>query len=154
MEQIQELFEILKSTPEMALWGLTIWCLYILLKLASIVFAIKVVFQLAINKWHDYKIKKLGIDLSKKENELKDKEVAAYEELVKADKLVLEATKKEFNLKKQRGQFDRLLKRFNEVKVSDLDIDHLIVLIDAVKSTQYLHRSDIEKALKKLKEKS
>lgn len=68
MEQIQELFEILKSTPQMAIYGLLIWCLYILLKLASVVYALKVVFQLAINKWHDYKVKSLankrGIDIA------------------------------------------------------------------------------------------
>lgn len=33
MEQVQQLLEILKQTPEMALWGLSIYFLFILLKL-------------------------------------------------------------------------------------------------------------------------
>lgn len=60
MDQLQELLEILKSTPEMALWGLLIWCLYILAKLASVVFALKVVAQNFIRRYFDFKEKSLN----------------------------------------------------------------------------------------------
>lgn len=59
MEQIQQLLEILKSTPEMALWGLVIYFLFILLKLASWVFAIKVIAQQFIQRFFDYKENKV-----------------------------------------------------------------------------------------------
>ena len=55
MEQIQQLIEILKSTPEMALWGISIYFLFILLKLASWVLALKLVIQQFIKRYFDYK---------------------------------------------------------------------------------------------------
>lgn len=55
MEQLQELLEILKQAPEMALWGMVIYLSYGLLKLASWVFAIKSVSTLLINKYFNYK---------------------------------------------------------------------------------------------------
>lgn len=60
MEQIQELLEILKQTPEMALWALSIYFIFILLKLASWVFALKVVAQQLIKRLFDYKEKALA----------------------------------------------------------------------------------------------
>lgn len=112
MEQIQELFEILKSTPEMALYGLLIWCLYILLKLASVVYALKVVSQLAINKWHDYKVKALsnkrGVDIAE---------------------------------------------MFENEKISSVNYTLLIKLLNELKhNSQYIHESDIHKAIKAIKD--
>lgn len=60
MEQIQELLNILKETPEMALWGITIYFLFILIKLASWVYAIKVVAQQFIKRFFNYKDKSLS----------------------------------------------------------------------------------------------
>lgn len=59
MEQIQELFEILKETPQMALWGLTIYVLFVLAKLASWIYALKAVVTLFINKYFENQKKKL-----------------------------------------------------------------------------------------------
>ena len=60
MKQIQELLEILKQTPEMALWALSLYFLFILLKLASWIFALKVVAQQFIKRLFDYKEKALN----------------------------------------------------------------------------------------------
>lgn len=60
MEQIQELLNILKETPQMALWGITIYFLFILLKLASWVYALKVVAQQFIKRLFNYKDKSLS----------------------------------------------------------------------------------------------
>lgn len=60
MEQIQELLEILKQTPEMALWALSIYFLFILVKLASWIFALKVVVQQFIKRYFDYRDKSLS----------------------------------------------------------------------------------------------
>lgn len=136
MDQIQELFTILKSTPEMALWGLTIWCLYILFKLASVVYAVKVVCQLAINKWYSYKIAK--IEASKDEINLK------------ARKLELENAQESFKLEKKYEDIKKLAKHFDKAKISDVDMDDLCKVIEAMKSTNYIHSSDISKAIKKL----
>lgn len=67
MEQLQQLIDLLKQTPEMALWGLVIWCVFILLKLASWIYAFKVVSQQLIKRLFDWKIKKSEDELSKKE---------------------------------------------------------------------------------------
>lgn len=60
MEQVQQLLEILKQTPEMALWGLSIYFLFILLKLASWVYALKVIAQQFIKRFFDYRDKSLN----------------------------------------------------------------------------------------------
>lgn len=57
MQQIQELLEILKQTPEMALWALSIYFLFILLKLASWVYALKLIAQQFIKRFFDYRDK-------------------------------------------------------------------------------------------------
>lgn len=68
MEQVQQLLEILKETPEMALWGLTLYFLFILLKLASWVYALKVIMQQFIKRYFDYRDKSLnskrGVELA------------------------------------------------------------------------------------------
>lgn len=143
MEQITELLEILKKTPEMAIWGLAIWCVYILAKLASIVFALKSVFQLAINKWHDIKIKSIDLkvletDLKNSENEIKNKSEHYDFKL------------QQIKLEKEYYDVKKLSKYFNKSKISDVDMDDLMRLIDAVKSTTYIHSSDVAKAIKKL----
>ncbi len=61
MEQIEELLNILSKTPEMAIWGISIYFAYILLKLASWVLALKVVIQQFIKRYFDYREKQLSI---------------------------------------------------------------------------------------------
>ena len=139
MEQFKEIIEILKQTPEMALWGLAIWCLYIILKLASVVYAVKIVFQLAINKWHDYKVKKI-------QAEKKDSELSFKDEL-------LEFQREKMSFSLESGKISRIAKRFDRMSVSDVDIEDLIKLLDAIKSTSYIHQSDIDKAIKAIEEK-
>lgn len=67
MEQIKELLEILKSTPEMGLWALAIWCMFILLKMASWIYALKVVIIYIAKRYFDYKDKKEDTALKLKE---------------------------------------------------------------------------------------
>ena len=136
MEQIKQLLDLLAETPQMALWGLGIWCLYILAKLASVVYAIKVIFQLAINKWHDYKIKKLEL-----------KSVLAN---VENEKIKLEQEQTRFRHDKEFADIKKLAKRFDKLKISNVEMDELCKLLDAVKSTNYIHQSDIDKAVKTL----
>lgn len=145
MEQIQELFEILKSTPQLALYGLTIWCIYILAKLASVVFAVKIICQKAIEKWHDYKVKL--IESKEKQSELKQ---LISEKNVELERVKLEYSKNQFTIDKEYGSIRRLAKRFDKMKIRDVEFDELIRLLDAVKSTNYIHQSDIDKAIKKL----
>ena len=143
MEQIQELFNILKSTPEMAIWGLLIWCLYILAKLASIVYALKVVAQLAINKWHDFKIK--GIDLQKNETELNKSKMDLLNQNRSSD-----LDKRELLFEKEQKDILKLSKLFKNSKISDIEMDDLRRLLNAMKSTTYIHQSDIDKAIEKI----
>jgi len=58
METIKELLEILSKTPETALWGLGIYLLFMLLKLASWVGALTLVSKLFINRFFNYKLDK------------------------------------------------------------------------------------------------
>jgi C4-dicarboxylate transporter len=60
MEQLQQLLEILKDTPEMALWGLALYFLFILLQLASWVYALKLIAQQFIKRYFDYRDKSLN----------------------------------------------------------------------------------------------
>lgn len=60
MEQVQDLIEILEQTPEMALWALSVYFLYVLLKMASWIFALKIIAQQFIKRLFDYKDKALN----------------------------------------------------------------------------------------------
>lgn len=143
MEQIQELLNILKQTPEMALWGLTIWCLYILLKLASVVYAVKEVAKLAINKWHDYKVKRVDLEREDLKLKLSQKDI----ELQKSEQVNIE---NRFKFDKENQDIKKLAKRFKSAAISSVEMDDLIRLLDCIKSTNYIHQSDITKAIKTL----
>ena len=54
MEQVEKLFALLQETPEMALWGLTLYFLFILSKLASWLFVVKTLVAMFLNKYFDY----------------------------------------------------------------------------------------------------
>lgn len=141
MEQLQQLLDILGKTPKMALWGLIVWCLYILAKLSSVVYAVKIIFHLAITKWHDYKIKQIDINKLKEEHKI---ELAALD----TQKLILESSKHNFKLEQKYNDISRLATRFQKVKISSIEMDSFIKLIDAVKSSHYIHQSDIDKAIR------
>lgn len=68
MEQVKQLLEILSQTPEMALWGLGIYFFFILLKLASWMSALVLIFKLFIKRLFEYKSKQ--IEIKEKELEL------------------------------------------------------------------------------------
>lgn len=65
MEQLQELLNLLSKTPEMALWGASIYFLFILLKAASWITACTVTARLLIVRFFDWKDKaaKAAVDL-------------------------------------------------------------------------------------------
>lgn len=108
-------------------------------------YAVKVVLQLAINRWHDFKIKSVS---------LKELEFQAQKEKLKLDneKYKLDLSKTNFKQERELYDIKKLSKRFNSAKISNVEMDGLIRLIDAVKSTTYIHRGDIEKAIKKLEQ--
>lgn len=60
MEQVKQLLEILSETPQMALWGLGLYFLFVLLKLSSWIFALKTAFQFFTKRLFDYKEKSLS----------------------------------------------------------------------------------------------
>jgi len=73
MEQIQELINILKETPQMALWGISIYLLWKLLTLASWVYALKKTAQLFITRYFNFKDKKNDLELNSQEQKAYNK---------------------------------------------------------------------------------
>ena len=69
MEQIKELLDVLSKTPELALWGLGMYFVFILAKLASWVVAIKLILSELIKRYFDYVEEKLDLDRYKAGNE-------------------------------------------------------------------------------------
>ena len=113
MEQIQQLLEILKQTPEMALWGLGLFFLFTLLKMASWIGALSITAKQLIKRYFDYKDKKV---LAEDANEI--------------------------------------LNYFDKNTMNNLPKREIYRLFDAIKSDNlnYIHDSDINEAIKKLKE--
>ena len=70
MEQIQQLIEILKSTPEMALWGIGLFFLFTLLKMSSWIYALATVANQLIKRLFDYKEKEVDQANKSKEREI------------------------------------------------------------------------------------
>lgn len=129
MEQIKELLEILKQTPEMALWGLAIYFTFILLKLASWVSALAYTSKLSINRYFDAKEKKLDIE--------KEELLFKHEQLVK---------------KREYEDAVDILKMFEGKKISRVSNQYFLQLLDEVKGdSSYIHEHDIIKAIKTLK---
>lgn len=148
MEQIQELFEILKSTPEMALWGLLIWCLYILAKLASVVFAAKIVLQLFIKSWHEQKMKTLEI-----QNVEMRKVINKEYNITEAMKVELK--EKEMLLNAKHDFASEVIKYFDKNSVNTVDKLRMIELFKSIKKkdSSYIHNSDLDDAIEMLKSK-
>jgi len=144
MEQIKQLLEVLQSMPEMAIWGLIIWCLYILAKLASIVFAIKAVFTLAINKLHLYKTYKLDVECKKLELEKSKSDIENQSKKIEFEKATLERNK-------EYASIIKLSKKFDKAKISSVEMESLERLLDVVKEDNiYIHDSSIRNAIKTL----
>ncbi len=91
MEQVQQLIDILKDTPEMALWGIGLFFLWTLLKLASVVSAITLVIKLAINKTHSFFSEKErnAYDLKLSDNYIRKREIKIESTKVKNEALQL-----------------------------------------------------------------
>jgi hypothetical protein len=129
MEQIQQLIEILKSTPEMALWGISIYFLFILLKLASWVLALKLIFTQLIKRFFDYKETLLNNEKERllTELEIKQQELQNKIEIQKTDEFhkVLED-----NIYGDKTQVLKLLMSINKGKrLHSSDIDKAIVVL-------------------------
>jgi hypothetical protein len=129
MEQIQQLIEILKSTPEMALWGISIYFLFILLKLASWVLALKLIFTQLIKRFFDYKETLLNNEKERLliELEIKQQELQNKIHLQKTDefhKLL------EDNIYGDKSQILKLLMSINKGKrLHSSDIDKAIIIL-------------------------
>ena len=54
MEQLQQLLDLLKQTPEMALYAAGIYFLFILAKMASWIYALTITARLFINRYFDH----------------------------------------------------------------------------------------------------
>lgn len=129
MEQIEQLIEILKSTPEMALWGITIYYLFILLKLASWVLALKLIFTQLIKRFFDYKETLLNNEKERllTELEIKQQELQNKIELQKTDEFhkVLED-----NIYGDKSKILKLLMSINKGKrLHSSDIDKAIIIL-------------------------
>ena len=59
MDQIKELLEILKETPQMALWGIGMYFIFILVKAASWIGALTLLVKQFIKRYFDYHNRKL-----------------------------------------------------------------------------------------------
>lgn len=134
MEQLQQLLDILKQTPEFALWGLGIYFLFILLKLASWVIALKLIANYFIKRLFDFKERKL---------DSKDKEVD-----LKKYTLDKESEDNKIKLEfKKHSDFEKMLD-----STIYSDSTPVLKLLMSINNGKKLHESDIEKAIKKLKE--
>jgi hypothetical protein len=126
MEQIQQLIGILKSTPEMALWGISIYFLFILLKLASWVLALKLIFTQLIKRFFDYKETLLNNEKERllTELEIKQQELKNKIEIQKTDE-------------------------FHKVLENNIygDKTQILKLLMSINKGKRLHSSDIEKAI-------
>ena len=118
MDTINQLIEILKSTPQLALWGVAIFLFFRLATLASWVYALKVVTQLAINKYFESK---------KEDAKIKLKELDQTE----ASKVINMFKNKAVNEEVEKDLF-RLLR----------------TIIDNGSSSIYIHSSTLNQAIK------
>ena len=144
MEQIKELLEILKETPEMALWGVGLYFLFMLLKMASWVGALTLVSKLFIKRYFDHQERSI-------EKDLQLANVKNKESLTKAKEKLLEDRTYLFDKKKRLDSIEKLSKVFRDSAISDVQLRKLEDLLKEVKSSTYIHNSDIDKAITKLK---
>ncbi len=129
MEQIAQLIDILKQTPEMALWGISIFLAWRLLTLASWVGALTVVAKLGINKYFTYK-----------------------ERMIEHQDLIIEAQSDDRDLEREKLAHEKDMSIAKYFKSNSISSNDLTPLIDVLKSdsSDYIHSSDINKAVKVL----
>lgn len=143
MEQIEQLFELLKQTPEMALYGITIYFLFILLKLASWVYALQRIMSLGINRLSEYKNSKIVLDKDKIEAEIAKTNSELF---LREEELVLS------KLKFDNSAASRISKQFRKDTISTVEETNLLLLIEEMKSSVYIHQNDIINTLKILRD--
>jgi len=68
MEQLQQLFDMLSQTPEMALWGAGLYFLFILLKVASWVGSLTIIAKLLLTRLFDWLNNRISIEQKQLEN--------------------------------------------------------------------------------------
>ena len=148
MEQVQQLIEILKSTPEMALWGLGLFFGWTLLKLASVTGAITMVVKLAINKFYDFVTAKLEHDSKEKDNsyDIRSREIGIREKEEKRERLEM----------RKDDLFDFLINQSSGRDVTREDWKDVIKLTLKMcrtdSSLNYMHKNYMEELKKVLKE--
>ncbi len=126
MEQIKDLIEVLSKTPELALWGLGMYFLFILFKLASWIVAAKMLIQLFINRYFNHQESRL---------ELQKEELAFQAETFKE------------------GPALEILEYFENKHIGKSQKMKLIKVLDAMRSKSpgglrtYIHDSDFDEAL-------
>lgn len=140
MEEINQIIEVLMNTPKLALWSLVVWCLFVLSKLASVVYAIKAVAVLAINKWHASRMKTLENRSAEIELEVAKANIAAKEEDLRTQRQI-----QAYSLEK--NDLLKLKKAISANMIGDGDLDLIRELFSAMKKTTYIHESDIRGAI-------
>jgi hypothetical protein len=127
MDQIQALIDILKDTPEMALWGIGIFLSWKLLTMGSIVGSIAYVAKLFINRYFDNK----------------------ESHIVKAAELEIES--KQLDIKAK--QMDELLSMFDSNCINSVVKGNLSKMLNGMKrQSEYIHVSDVERVIRLISE--
>lgn len=140
MEQIQQLLELLKQTPEMALWGITIYFVFILAKLSSWILAVKLVASQFIKRFFDYRDRQ--IDNKEERNE---SNICIALEKIKTDKAEFE-----LHMNNERNKLNEALQISKYFKNNSIDKDQvsdMFRLFEAIKSTTYIHKGDVAAAI-------
>lgn len=130
MEQIQQLLDLLKQTPEMTLWGFAIYFLFILLKAASWIGALTLVTKLFITRYFDWANAKLH----------RDERLKEYEEKIEKIK-----SENSYEMKKARE-----IQRTGLLKVIEKNTydspDSVVKLLMAIGDGSRAHSTDIDRA--------
>lgn len=138
MEQLQELLNLLSKTPEMALWGASIYFLFILLKAASWITAATLVAKLLINRFYDWQELKANTTTEQKKLDLE----ITKEERAKVESMHNAERVKSDNAMQMRKSFPL----YDIVDRETYDGGHsLQKLFLAIGGGKRVHSSDIEK---------
>lgn len=124
MDQIQQLIELLKQTPELALYGLGMFLGWKLLTMGSWVSALVIVSKLFINRYFENKKENLEIEKIREQNRIAI-----------------------CNIESNDIKFKNLNKYVEASTISGVE-PLLTTLIEELKSTDYIHSSDIREAIR------
>jgi len=125
MEQILQLLEILKTTPQVALWGLGLFFIWTLLKMASWIGALTLIAKLSITKYFESKENELSL----KREELKQSkanEIIEYFEEKSVDSVFSKHLLELLDSIKGKGSYDYIHVR---------DIENAIMAIKSSKQS-------------------